>query len=449
MRKALKNEILQVLESIDRIHLQVEKALDSRNTEQAATGLVDCQNAAIAVGTSIEQSEGEGTEAVRLLEEYCELIYNIHESILTGEYESPSKIYKKLNKQYLQIRNHIVYEIPVKKEVVFLPYKASMWDSLESVWKKCCEEPDCEVNVIPIPYFDKNPDGSAKEVHYEGNQYPKDVPIVHYEDYNLEKSHPDEIYIHNPYDEYNYVTSVHPAFYSKNIKNYTDKLIYIPYFVLADPDPTNPASIENISHFAQTPGVLHADEVRVQSENMRLCYIEAMVQWCGENTRKIWEKKIIAERSPKFDKVASTHKEDIVLPEDWISKIQLDDGTEKKVILYNTSVSALLHEDEKMINKIENVLKIFYENKDKITLLWRPHPLIEATISSMRPRLWEKYAALVDKYIKEDWGIYDDSADLNRAIAVSDAYYGDGSSVVQLCQSVDMPVMIQNVDILS
>jgi hypothetical protein len=36
---------------------------------------------------------------------------------------------------------------------------------------------------------------------------------------------------------------------------------------------------------------------------------------------------------------------------------------------------------------------------------------------------------------------------LERAIAVSDAYFGDGSSVVQLCQKAGMPVMIQNVDV--
>lgn len=447
MRKALKNEILQVLDSIDRIHLQVEKTLEDKKAEQAAAGLVDCQNAAIAVGTSIDNSEGEGTDAVKQLEEYCELIYHIHESILSGEYESPSKIYKKLNKKYLQIRNNIAYNIPVRKEVVFLPYKASMWDSLESVWRKCCEDPECDVNVIPIPYFDKNPDGSPRQLHYEGSQYPKDVPVIHYENYNLEESHPDEIYIHNPYDEYNYVTSVHPAYYSKLLKNYTDKLVYIPYFVLAEPDPKNPASIEGISHFAQTPGVLHADEVWVQSENMRLCYVEAMCQWCGENTRKIWEKKILAKGSPKFDKVADTRKEDLTLPEDWIAKIRNTDGTDKKVILYNTGVSALLKEDERMTDKIEDVLKTFYEHKDKVTLLWRPHPLIEATISSMRPKLWERYASLVDKYKKENWGIYDDSPDLNRAIATADAYYGDGSSVVQLCQSVGMPVMIQSVNV--
>ena len=68
----------------------------------------------------------------------------------------------------------------------------------------------------------------------------------------------------------------------------------------------------------------------------------------------------------------------------------------------------------------------------EVALLWRPHPLIKDTIQGMLPNLWEEYQKLVQQYKEEGWGIYDDTADLDRAIALSDAYYGDGSSVVQL-----------------
>ena len=91
---------------------------------------------------------------------------------------------------------------------------------------------------------------------------------------------------------------------------------------------------------------------------------------------------------------------------------------------------------------------IFKENQDEVALLWRPHPLIQATIESMRPELWEGYKEIRDRYIEDGWGIYDDSADVDRAVILSDAYYGDGSSVVQLCQKADMPVMLQNVIVL-
>ncbi|MGN0403028.1 MAG: hypothetical protein ACI4HQ_12330, partial [Acetatifactor sp.] len=125
------------------------------------------------------------------------------------------------------------------------------------------------------------------------------------------------------------------------------------------------------------------------------------------------------------------------------------DGSAKKVILYNTSLSALLQESDAMLEKIADVLEFFREKREDVTLLWRPHPLIRATISSMRPMLWEAYNRLVEKYIADDFGIYDDSADLDRAIVLADAYYGDNSSLVQLCRSVKMPVMIQNPHVLT
>lgn len=43
-----------------------------------------------------------------------------------------------------------------------------MWDSLESVWKKAAADERCEAYVVPIPYFDKNPDGSLGQMHYDG-----------------------------------------------------------------------------------------------------------------------------------------------------------------------------------------------------------------------------------------------------------------------------------------
>lgn len=112
-------------------------------------------------------------------------------------------------------------------------------------------------------------------------------------------------------------------------------------------------------------------------------------------------------------------------------------------------MTALLNHNEKMNEKIKDVLRVFKENQEDVALLWRPHPLIEATIKSVRPRLWEDYKQIVDTYRAEGWGIYDDTPDLDRAIALSDAYYGDGSSVVQLCKEKGMPVMYQNVEILN
>jgi hypothetical protein len=433
-----------MVETLKDTHLKIKRTLDKKDMETAQKLLEECQYGAIALGTMIEASEGEGFVTVGFLEEYCELLYQIHE-----QKETDAKaVYEELGKTLSHVADSIESDIKVRKEVVFLPYKASMWDSLESVWKAAAADPDCDTYVIPIPYYDKNPDGSFREKHYEGDLYPPDVPVTRYDTFDFSLHHPDVIFIHNPYDQCNYVTSVEPFFYAENLKQYTDKLVYIPYFVLGEIDPQNEKAVEGMEHFVTVPGVIHADTVIVQSENMRQAYINVMTKYAGENTREIWEKKILGLGSPKFDKVLNTTKEDVSIPAEWLQIIRKPDGKWKKVILYNTSVSALLKYKEQMLEKIQYVFRIFKDNEEEVALLWRPHPLIQATIASMCPQLWNEYQKLVKQYKEDGWGIYDDTADLDRAIVICDAYYGDASSVVQLCKEAGKPIMLQNVKIV-
>ncbi len=448
MTRAQKKQAEDFTKLLGRAHDGIKKTIERKNIEAALDLLSQCQECAIKLGEIIEAVEGEDFVTISLIEEYCELVYQFYEKISQGQLVNANQASKALRRSLVRMENSIKHDIPERREVVFLPYKASMWDSLESVWKAADEDPDCDAYVIPIPYFDRNTDGSFKELHYEGDQYPDYVPITHYDEYDLDARRPDMIFIHNPYDDYNYVTSVAPKFYSKNLKQYTEKLVYIPYFVLGEVDPENKEALKGIEHFCITPGVLNADVVIVQSEDMRKAYIEILSEAVGENTRDQWEKKILGLGSPKMDKVLETSEDDCEIPEKWLPILQNEDGSRKKVILYNTSVTALLKHDEKMLAKMRSVFETFKESVEDVALLWRPHPLIKATIESMRPQLWTEYEKLVEEYKAEGWGIYDDSAELDRAIALSDAYYGDHSSLVQLCQSAGMPVMIQDVEIV-
>ncbi|MCR2045716.1 hypothetical protein NSB25_00245 [Acetatifactor muris] len=288
-------------------------------------------------------------------------------------------------------------------------------------------------------------------MHNEFSQYSSNIPLLWYEDYDFEKRRPDMIYIHNPYDECNYVTSVHPFFYSKNLKKFTEKLVYIPYFILGEIDPENPQELEGVEKFCQVPGVLYADKVIVQSEAMRQAYIKIMTKFMDGQKgyeQPYWEEKILGLGSPKVDKVLSTRKEDLVIPEEWMKVIRKPDGSWKKIIFYNTTVTALLQHRDKMLIKIQDTLRVFYENRDEVTLFWRPHPLICATIEAMCPEINIKYKKIVKEYKRAGWGIYDESADMDRAVVLSDAYYGDRSSVLNLYEKTGKPTMMQDVNSL-
>ena len=453
MRKAQKQQIQTLISQMEEAHEQIKKYIGQGSVQPAMELLEDCQTGGVTVGTLIENTEGEGHPTVLLLEEYCELIYQIHQELEEHYKEvNPNKIYKLLRQKLIKIANSVKNDIPTRIETVFLPYKASMWDSLESVWKAADADPNCDAYVIPIPYYDKNPNGSFREMHFEGDQYPEYVPITKYETFDFGQHRPDMIYIHNPYDDLNLVTSVHPFFFSENLKKFTDKLVYIPYFVLGEIKPDEDNKIEGMKHFCTLPAVYNADKVIVQSEDMRQVYIKVLLEASDDHSeaaRKYWEDKILGLGSPKFDKLANTRREDIEIPDEWMKIIQKPDGSWKKIVFYNTSIAGLLAHNQKMLAKMKYVFQVFKENQDEVALLWRPHPLIKATVESMRPQLWIEYDNIARKYIEEGWGIYDDTADVDRAIALSDAYYGDHSSVVQLYQQTGKPVMVQNVEMVN
>lgn len=448
MKKVIKKQIEDFVGLLGQAHMEIRRKIERGLVQEALILLEQCQQSALRLGNLIEEAEGEYFVTVGILEDYCEVIYKIYDGLKQEEDLNVDTINDLLCFHLDKIINSVRNDIEEKLEVVFLPYKASMWDSLESVWKAAVEDPCCDVYVIPIPYYDKNPDGSFREDHYEGNLYPSYVHITSYRAYNFEKRKPDMIFIHNPYDEFNYVTSVHPFFYSKNLKQFTRQLVYIPYFVLGDLNVNNNDALESIAHFCEVPGVVNADKVIVESENMRQAYIEIMVRARGEDTRSYWENKILGLGSPKVDRIFSSDKKKLKIPYTWKRLLEKPDGNWKKVVFYNTCINALLNNSEKTFVKMQEVFRVFKEYQDEIVLLWRPHPLIKATIASMRPEFQKEYEKLVEAYKQQGFGIYDDTADIDRSVALCDGYYGDGSSVMHLCLEATIPVLIQNIGMI-
>lgn len=446
MRRTHKSQAEKFIELLALAHEEIKKFLSNKEYASVKELLGQCQEGALELGDFIEKTEKPGIRIISLLEDYCELLYSVYEEIGGGQAINADKIYKKLRRSMLRIENCLKNDIKTTYEIVFMPYKASMWDSLESVWKVADEDPDCEAYVVPIPYYDRNTDRSFGAFHYEGEDFPKDVPIIHYAAYDLEKRKPDILYIHNPYDENNYVTSVAPQFYASKLKEHTDCLVYIPYCVYEERE--NPDSDETIDYYSRyiTNGVLYADKVILQSEKFRQGMINTLQKYCGLD-RNYWEKKVLGLGSPKYDRIFDTDRDVLHMPEEWKRMTIKPDGSRKKVVFYNTSLGALLKYNEQMIRKIQSVLQFFYEKKEEYVLLWRPHPLVKATIESMRPDLWERYKEIVDIYRRAGWGIYDDTPDFHAAFALSDAYYGDYSSLVLLYQKTGKPLLEQNANI--
>jgi hypothetical protein len=422
--------------------LQQEKNIEQgQNLEQEKTLLQESQQLAIEMGTLIENCKGEEFVTVKILEQYCENLF--HLSVEASETHR-----KELSETMEELERSLQQDIYRRKEAVFLPCKASEWKAIESVWEAAMENPDYDVFVMPIPYYYKEYDGALREEHYEGELFPDHVPVVRYDEFDFELHHPDVIYIQNAYDEYDAVMSVHTFFYSSNIRQYTDQLVYIPPFVLEEFSKDSYREYFNMQYYCTVPGVVNADKVIVQSENMKQLYIEKLTEFAGEDTRTIWEEKILGLGSPISDREERTLVELSDFPKEWQEILKKEDGSRKKLIMYHTGISSLAQYGERALAKMQDVFCVFEENRDDVAVLWKPHRLIETTLKQTEPELYQKYIRLKKAYSGKFLGILDETMEDKRAVDFCDAYYGDASSMVQLFRQAGKPVMMQNVEIM-
>ncbi len=290
-----KTEAEQFMALMERAHGMIGTMLPGGNVGDCLKLLEACQSRAIYTGTLIEEDCGEGSVTVGILEEYCELLYEIHE-LISEESITENAAYvivENMEEIFKKLAESIKQEVFNRREVVFMPFRACYWETMEPVWKEALEQ-GCDVSVVPIPYYEKDAIGKMTDIHYEGDRLPEYVPVTDYETYDFEGRHPDVIVIQNPYDECNYTISVPPAFYSRNLRLYTEQLVYIPYFVMDEIEDDDEKGLFNMRYFCTVPGVVCADKVVVQSEQMRKRYIEYLTAFAGEDTRRIWENKIFA-----------------------------------------------------------------------------------------------------------------------------------------------------------
>lgn len=409
MKKETKKKIINLIGTLMEAQKQAGMLLQEKeNPIRAKNLLADCQDCAIQIGEIIEKSEGTGTKAVSLLETYCENLYHMSMADAMGKEHLAG-----MERGMLDVLEQVKYE--VKEEladdllkVVFMPYKASMWDCMESVWEAAAADEECAAYVVPIPFFERSQQGEVEKECYEGGLFPDYVPVIPYGDFHLEEEQPDIIYIHNPYDNKNYVTSVHPDYYSFNLKKYTDMLVYIPYFFLGPG--ALPETQCNLSAYQ------YVDKIIVQDEEKAEC----LKDYVDEN-------KIAVMGSPKIDHILKLgrNRQKIVkhgIPLEWRTKIK-----GKKVILFNVSISGILQNSKYAMEKIRYVLSRF-ENREDVVLWWRPHPLVEATLKSMRPAMYGEYMEIKNAFLSGEKGIFDETGDPGIAVAVADAYVGEASS---------------------
>lgn len=337
--------------------------------------------------------------------EYLELLDKFKESVSKINLEDAAEISKRLKEL---ISGSVIYK------VVFMPYKASMWDSLESIWMAANKDERCETLVVPITYYELDSNQDKKNKINERDLFPEYVNTINDEEYDLENDLLDIIYIHNPYDNTNLVTRVDSRYYSWNLKKYCEKLVYVPYYKWVDG--VSSASFKSAMYYADYTVQSSDDAVKrcieASPEYATILGLETIV------VRKAMEKKLVNLGSPEVDKVLSLSKDNVSMPDDWKGKV-----IKSRVnVVYNTTLDEIF--ESRTFDKVKETLAFFKENSEKAFVIWRPHPLMKQTLTSMLPNLVNEYNEIMNEFVNGDYGVLDANPSMHYAMFWSDMYYG-------------------------
>lgn len=421
-RQRLVSSKVFVKDYLDKIHNNI-----SDGTEYE---LVGAQELAIEIGNYLDETRNDCEDIIRMLEQLCECLFVMHNcitTISTSEVESATAM-DNLVVSYEAVEKMITERVLKKKEIIFIPFNEKYWEHMETAYKKEMCNPNNEVFVVPIPYFYKKYDGTMCDMVFDISAYPDELNILDYKTFDWENRHPDRVYIQYPYDVWNGETVIPKEYFSNKLWYYTDELVYIPYFKLADFTKEDEREYYNMKYYCTMPAVVNADRVLIQSASMKSVYIQKLVEFAGEETRSIWEKKIQIEE---------------LLVEGKTNKLP-------KAILYFVGFSHLYQYGDQMISKMKRVFETFKESNDKICIYMKVDPVLELNDILIDKKVLTQYTSLINEM--ETSGIVKvlhgtDYSDMEDLLRLCDAYYGNESYIAHMFSFARKPVMISNISI--
>lgn len=275
----------------------------------------------------------------------------------------------------------------------FLPYKRSMWNSMESVYQECLKA-DAAACILPLPYYLM----PEKKVVCELDLFPVNALDISM----IQKISFDYLVIHYPYDGNNKVTSMLPEYYTAQLRNY-GKVIFIPYSC-------TPGIFTRLHS-----GLANIDYAFLRSEEECEAFI---AEWAEHGVD--FSGRVFGYGSPKMDAMQKCSCGSATLVINSLGPYL--SAPFKRIELYQHHIS----------NEIGRGRRVIF----------RPHPLLRQTIKSMRPDTMAAYNKFISWCETRDLVEVDETEDLESALEQADYIISDPSSVLEMWISTGREYMI-------
>lgn len=303
-----------------------------------------------------------------------------------------------------------------KIKVVFFTQAPSIWASTESAWKAFDEDKRCEVQIVQLPFYQKDYSEPNQENigKYLVQQH---IPFKYWYDYNLQMEKPDVVFYQNSYDD------TRPSEFSvEYVAKFGCKIAYIPYaFELLKKWPGTQKDYINV--ISESYLVRNCWKMFIRSNSSRVMY---------EGYSNKGNEHMIVTGHPKIDFVVNAKLiiSDIVKKYDKISN--------SKVILWNPNIGEFGGEDKWKIHF--DILSVIEKFKELI-VIFRPHPLQLKKLKNNEQSsdlLFEKFRRKLNEINNI---VLDESPDYRESFCLSDGLISCSSSLIFEYFATMKPIM--------
>ena len=182
MRKIQKQELIELIDTLKEASEQLKRC-DGQQREAFCGEIQEFVEGIYEYALGVLCQEA---KLVTLLEKIYETLFQVAKGEAT-----PAQFSKEVQQVEIEACNLKVDQI----EVAFFCYKASMADSLESVYLAAKADPQCEAFFVPIPYFDRDAEDVFGEMHLEGQGcYSDKFELTDWQQYDVQHWHIPAVY---------------------------------------------------------------------------------------------------------------------------------------------------------------------------------------------------------------------------------------------------------------
>ena len=446
--------------------------MQEQQYEDVLSVLPELQQLVVDFGTLLEEVRGETNPCVQnvvaKIQEYCDALYALYEQ-LNIRLQEPGvpeagqqsvdvpdadvtvrASYEAFARSYTEMKAEIQQFCIARRSVLFICTGMREWHAYEHLCDEERQKTDTDVYIACVPTVFKDIYG-----HAEYGQNAEDVNTIRIQDHiqnlygefadniqfmpwqkvNPALLAPGTIYIQDPYDGENPCLTIPPMYYAGNLRKYTKNLIYVPSYKVKEFGAEDTTDRYNMKHYVTAPALMYADQIYVQSENMRQRYLECLVEFSGEAYRAIWERKISVS--------------------EFVFQSEAGKGTSQKTILYCIGETELANLGKRALAHVESRLQIFANNHEnlQVQICFYPPRLSDWEVDLQRVKtlteMLRTYAetnktwcTLEKPQEQEDLAAYRERLAMN-----GDAYYGSPSPYVHAFTLREKPVMLASTEI--